>query len=97
MTNIRSHLPTRGYGAMKHARTFFAILAVFSALSVDPADAQDEPALLSPASLLEIIRIEADFGLAQDLALSRVQQDCAPDEPDSVQLAGMCPARAALG
>jgi hypothetical protein len=83
---LRSHLPTRGYGAMKHARTFFAILAVFSALSVDPADAQDEPALLSPASLLKIMRIEADFGPAQDLALSPVKQDCAPDEPDSVQI-----------
>jgi hypothetical protein len=76
---------------MKHARTFFAILSVFAALSVYPADAQDESVLRSPASLLEIMRIEADTGVAQDVALPSVKQDCVPDEPDSVQISWDAP------
>jgi hypothetical protein len=76
---------------MKQAHTFFTVLAVLTALSVDPADAQDEPSLLSPAALPEIMRIKADTGVAQDLALSPVKQDCAPDEPDSVQISWDAP------
>jgi len=76
---------------MKHTHTFFAVLAVLAALSVDPADAQDEPALLSPAALPEAMRIKSDTGVARDFALPSGEQDCAPDEPDSVQISWTAP------
>jgi hypothetical protein len=87
-TGSRSTRP----GTMKHAHTFFfTVLAVLATLSVDQADAQDEPALLFPVALPEATRIKADTGVAQDLALSSVEQDCAPDEPDLVQISWDAP------